>query len=130
MMEFSENKVVRTIQVPYMLTEFMVDCIICGSVEGGSNYWQGIWNIGEQWDRMPEEEFTSSWITHLILEGEEVTFYDIEDESEKWTLTLEKLISGIIQNMVERPWVDMEDLDGEDCDCIMQYALFNELVYG
>lgn len=131
MLEFSEKKVVGTITVPQEITESDIENIIVSAIEGGTNYWMGTDNSKPEFDDKPKDEPMSTWVTKLILEGQTVTFYDIEDEDEQWTLTLEKLLNGIKLNAINRKFdSDLENMDAITSDCIVQYALFNEVVYG
>lgn len=62
--------------------------------------------------------------------GEKIIIGDVESEDE-WELTLEKLLNGIKQNAAERPEdCSIEDGDAITADCILQYALFGEVVFG
>lgn len=131
MLEFSKEKVVGKAVVEMELTENDIESIMVNGLEGGINYWAGLDNTGENWDLKPKGEPLSTWATKLLLEGKEVKFYDLEDEDELWILTLEKLVKGFSLNYIHRPKDNsIEDGDATTCDCIIQYALFNELVYG
>ena len=60
------------------------------------------------------------------------------ESSDKWELTLEKFLRGVelyIKNgdrvtVEDFKLVDYGELDAEDADCIVQYALFGKLVFG
>lgn len=123
------KKVIGEIKIE--ITENDIESIIVGSFEGGSNYWLGLNNTGEDWGVKPKSEPSSIWAVKLLLEGKTVSLYDIEDESEEWELTLDKILAGIAMNQKKRPHdCNIEDGDAETMDCIIQYALFNQLVYG
>lgn len=131
MVKFDREKPVATVQIPKQLTANDVDSIICTAIEGGISYWAGVNNTGVQWEQRPKGICLSEWITILLLAGHEVEFYDVEDKSEKWTLSLAKLMLGYVQNCMERPHdCDIEQGDATTADCIIQYALFETLVYG
>lgn len=138
MLEFTD-KVVATVTIQKELTEEDIENIMVTAMEGGISYWAGLNNSTEDWNDQPEDEPNSTWATKLLIEGKSVEFYDIEEseldddesESEKWSLTLEKLIKGYEQNYKERPWDnDIDDGDATTADCIVQYALFGKLVFG
>jgi hypothetical protein len=130
MLEFSDKKVIGTVLVPIQITEEDIENIIVTSFEQGSNYWLGLEVDYPEYEDRPDDEPYSTWTTKLLLEGKEIHLYDIEDDNEKWTLTLDKLMEGIKLNAKNRPFdSDIENGDATTADCIMQYALFNELVY-
>ena len=129
MLEFTEKVVgIAGIQI----TESDIENILVSSLEGGSNYWMGLDNSRLEFKDKPKGEPLSTWTTKLIIDGKSVYFYDIEDPEEKsLELTLQKLLNGITQNAEERPnSANKDDWDACDADCIIQYALFGELVYG
>ena len=55
------------------------------------------------------------------------SLYDIEDEDETWELTLDKLLKGIGRELTNG--MTIEDI-ADDADAALQYALFDEIVYG
>lgn len=132
MLEFTD-KVVGTAIIEKPLTENDIENIIVNALEGGSNYWVGVDNTGELWEGKPKDEPVSTWATKLIIDGKSVKLFDIEEEADdsEWTITLDKLLKGYAQNCKERPHdCDLENSDAVTVDCILQYALFEELVYG
>lgn len=129
MLEFSD-KVVGTVKVELPITEKDIENIIVTCFEGGSNYWMGLNDI-PNWEEKPKNEPISTWATKMLLDGKTIEFYDIEDSTEIWQLTKDKLIRGILLNCKNRPHdCDLENGDATTCDCIMQFALFGEVVYG
>lgn len=130
MLKFGD-KTVGSIPVNIFITENDIETIIVNGFEGGIGYWAGLDNKGDEWKNKPADEPTSMWTTKLILEGKSVTLYDRENPEEKAELTLEKLIKGIKLNYDNRSWDrSIEDGDAETYDCIIQYALFDSIVYG
>jgi hypothetical protein len=134
MRQFSD-KAVGKIQVS--ITEKDIANIIIGSFEGGSDYWMGLDNTTTEWNDKPKDEPVSTWASKLILEGKAVSVYDIEedtttdDDGNPLTIDLKKLIKGIQMNHIERTHDnDLENADAITYDCIVQYAIFGEVVYG
>lgn len=128
--KFPEDKIVGYFVRKNNVTANDVETIIVNALEGGSDYWCGIerTNIIEM---KPKGIPYSTWIANALIEGEAVMFHDIEDEQEKFTLTLDKLIKGIELNAQNRSWdSDIHNGDASTADSILQYALFGELVYG
>lgn len=133
MLEFDKKKVVGTATIKKELTESDIENIIVTAFEGGSNYWMGLDNSSEDMQAKPNGEPYSTWSTKLILEGKSVKLFDIEesDDDSNWIITLDKLIKGFELNYVNRPHDnDLENGDATTADCILQYALFGEVVYG
>lgn len=131
MLEFTD-KVVGEVIVPIKITENDVENIIVSSMEGGSNYWMGVDNTGQEWEEKPKGEPVSTWATKLLIDGKMVRIADKEEGYDKtYPLTLEKLFNGIKLNKEQRPWdSDLSDLDGQQADCIVQYAVFGKVVFG
>lgn len=117
-----ESKAIR-FEVKAQITVSAIENIIVSALEGQSNYWVGVDNTTIEWRDKPKGMPVSQYATDLILNGKKVVLYDIEDESETWELTLDKLLAGIGKAMSENR--DYED----ECDLILQYALFGELVF-
>jgi hypothetical protein len=129
MLEFSD-KVIGTVTVQKQITESDIENIVVTAFEGGCNYWMGLIRTKE-WEDKPKNEPLGTWATKLLIEGKTIKLYDIEDDEEGWELTLEKVLKGIELNVVNRPFdCDLEDFDAYTADCIIQYALFGEIVYG
>ncbi len=128
MLKFTD-KVIGNVSMK--ITESDIEAIIVGSFEGGSNYWMGLDNSTPEWDEQPTQEPNSTWAAKLLLDGKTVTVYDMEDEDARHELTLEKLIGGIQSNYYERKHDNnLENADATTYDCIVQYAIFDEVVYG
>ncbi|MGG4105217.1 hypothetical protein AAXB25_14970 [Paenibacillus lautus] len=133
MLEFDKKKVVGIATIKKELTESDIENIIVTAFEGGSNYWMGLDVLNEDMKAKPKGEPWSTWSTKLILEGKSVKLFDIEesDDDSDWIITLDKLIKGFELNYVNRTHDnDLENGDATTADCILQYALFGEIVYG
>lgn len=106
------------------ITAEEIENIIVSSLEGASSYWCGLDNTTPEWDNEPEDLPASQYATQLLLEGKTVTLYDVEDEDERWELTLPKILKGI--GMALSQGYNITD----DVDEVLQLSLFGELVYG
>lgn len=127
MLKFTNN-IVAVAKVERRLTEQDIESIMVGGMEGGIGYWAGVDNT--EWKK-PITEPNSMWATKLLLDGEKVVFYDVEDYEEQWSLDLEKLIKGYELNFNKRAWdCSLEDGDAGTYDAIIQLALFGKIVYG
>lgn len=58
-----------------------------------------------------------------------LTVYDREDDKDH-ELTLEKLLNGWKKYAEDHNADDFDEYDGISADCIMQYAIFGDVIYG
>lgn len=130
--KFSNENKVGSYKIENEISAEEVETVIVNSLEGGSAYWLGVDNTTTVWEKKPKDVPIATWVTQMLLEGKTIYLYDIEEgEDEDWSLTLDDLIRGFKLNAKERPFdSDVFNGDVETADCIMQYALFGELVYG
>jgi len=106
------------------ITAEEIENIIVSSLEGASSYWCGLDNTTPEWANEPEDLPASQYATQLLLEGKTITLYDIEDEDERWELTLPMILKGI-GAAISRSYNITDDVDE-----ILQLSLFGEVVYG
>jgi len=105
-----------------------LESVLVGAFEGGSNFWID----GIEWNGYKR-----------FLEGEVIKI--TTDEMGTHDLDLKKLKKGIAQfrkawndpeytgiNYSKDKWYDLDSgvYDANDNDCMLQFALFGELVYG
>ena len=102
-----------------------------------SCFWARIDNTTEAWDKARAEiKCTDPTVEDLMVwilnNGYEIIIIDREDEYEVYYLDKYKLLAGIKMAIENGFWdgADVYDVDGEVGDAIIQYALFEELVYG
>ena len=68
-------------------------------------------------------------LVEMLESGKSIYFIDCEDGSRS-ELTISKLMFGIKLNAEQRPWdCDLDNGDAGTVDCIIQFALFNEVVF-
>lgn len=120
----NDQKFKIRIDIDVDLTQKDLDDLMCTALEGGICYWCGRAEVvGEMLEQ--------------ISRGGSLILHDAES-SDKWELTLEKFLRGVelyIKNgdrvtVEDFKLVDYGELDAEDADCIVQYALFGKLVFG
>lgn len=69
-------------------------------------------------------------LVEMLESGKSLYWVDCEDNTSN-ELTLEKLLNGIRLNAENRPHdCDLESGDAETMDCIIQYALFDDVIFG
>lgn len=113
-----------TFPVTTTISADKIENIVVTALECQSSFWAGLDNTTPEWDKAPEDLPVSQYAVQLLLEGKAIRLYDVEDESERWELDLQKLLKGI--GIALAAGDDVED----ECDNVIQYALFGELVYG
>ena len=115
-------------QIEVILTQQDIDDIMSTALEGGITSWcNQIEVVGEQLGRCASEQ---------ISKGGSLILYDLES-SDKWELTLEKFLNGVklyfedgCHVHVNDGSIDPGDIDANDADCVIQFALFGEVVFG
>ena len=116
------------------ITEEDIENIIIDGLEGGITYWAMLHNNTPEFEEYYKDKdlSTSEIVAKIILKGGSVKITDNEEDVEPmYDLTLERLLVGIQKNADERPWdCDLENYDADTCDCIIQYAIFDEVVFG
>lgn len=125
----SEKRFTVRPQIEVNLTQQDIDDIMCTALEGGICYWCGRAEV--------VGEMLGDYAHEQISRGGSLILHDAES-SDKWELTLEKFLCGVELYIKESDRVTVEDfklvdygeLDADDADCIVQYALFGKLVFG
>ena len=122
-----------------LISEEDINDIMTTALEGGITHWCG--RVKINYDKhnniigIPENKRVDvNYASDVIGYGGSLTLYDIEKEDGPWVLTREKFIEGIKLEMKRSDIWSITDLvenhDAETADCIVQYALFGEVVYG
>ena len=116
-------------------TEEDISDILCSCIEGGSNYWAQIQNVGDEWEEVEKELQKDHTIEDHIMalwhKGYELHIVDLE-EYDDHTVSFRDFLDAIQSVINDGIWDgnDICDVDGEVGDCIMQYATFGEIIYG
>jgi len=103
--------------------------------EGGINYWCG--RVKILLDTLPDlAEDEKIIASDVIAKGGSLKLFDAEDDEETWTLTpenfktgLEKYFADCYANNTEISF-DPANIDANDADSIIQFAIFGELTFG
>ena len=109
-----------------------IDDIMCSALEGGITYWCDEAEV--------VGDYLGEFASEQISKGGKLLLHDAEDMDEVYELTREKLLDGIKRAIAEQyyedyGWVDGNRLDccqidAEVADCIVQLALFHDIVFG
>ena len=137
-----------TINLDLDIHDHEIKDIVITALEGGIGYWGCLLNEGEDFDEFykgtyfdefseePKITTTSEFVAYLLLSGKSVFLYDTEldfNEAEKWELNLTKILNGIKLYLINNKQINLpltDNIDANMADSIIQYALFDELVYG
>jgi len=122
------------------ITDQDIEDIVVTAIEGGIGYWACLDNTTEEWNEFEKSNLTTSeYCSKLLLDGKKLRFIDDEDRNTSWLLDIDMLLNGI-KMYIESCSTDIVDsgcfeldlcnLDANSADCIFQYALFKEIVYG
>lgn len=117
-----------TVNVEVTLTPQDIDDIMVAALEGGINYWcRKAEVVGK---------YMGEYASDQISRGGALNLHDAE-ENKIYELTLEKFLKGVKlyleegnHVLVEDGRLDTGDIDGAAADCIVQFALFDEVIYG
>lgn len=125
--------------------------LVCDAFEGGIGYWAMLDNTTKEYkearrrllDIGAKNICYEDILVEMLLNGDSIILYDAEDEDEVYRLNLGKLANGFVMflqndadnegyfyNLREDYEMICEDLDSSDADCIVQYALFNDIIFG
>lgn len=105
--------------------------LVSTAFEGGITYWCGEAKVKE--GSMSEKDYDGlGFISDAVSKGGTLVLFDAENNNISWELDRDKLLKGI-QMYCEKHNVAPSDLmdmyDAGDADSIIQYALFDELVF-
>ena len=115
-------------EVRLEITAKDVDDIMVAALEGGINHWcSRVEVVGT---------YLGEYASEQISRCGSLRLYDRES-NDVYELTLEKFLDGIRRHIesqchicIDNGGIDTSDVDAEDADCIIQYALFQDIIYG
>lgn len=125
-------------KVTHEFTPTDINDLIVGALEGGINYWcrKAVIKLNaitkDYFGVAPEDQDKVKYASDAIGYNGTLVLFDIESP-DKWELTLENVLKGIKMHCEKRhvaPSDLMDDYDADDCDCIVQFAIFNEVQFG
>ena len=131
-------KVNYTISVTDLTPDDVVNILSCE--HGGFDYWADLLpgrkqymdakeELASEADADPDRICWEDVLAQIILHHDGLVVVDIE-EDRKHLLTRDKLLRGIAQYINNGGDADPDDWDAISADCIMQYAIFGEVIYG
>lgn len=116
------------IMIPITITEEFIADVICTAFEGGSNYWiQDVTNLSENPKSQYFSESVAKGDTILITDNEDGTDHPLN--AEIFCKGYEQYVKFCISKGRE-VYYDPCDIDSEVADMILQFALFNDIIFG
>ena len=131
------EKIILKVTMEHEFTIQDICDLMVTALEGGINYWcrkaeKKLNSDGTYFGVAEEDQNKVDYASDLIAYNGTLILYDAESD-DKWELTLDKFLEGIKRQCINRS-IALSDLldnhDACDADCIVQYAIFNELVFG
>lgn len=120
-----------------------IEDILTTAIEGGISYWAILCNDAPEWEKAEEqlkakgvELFYGNVATQVLLNGDAIKFEDAEGEEDDsdWTLDMEKFKKGCALYEKERGSLSANlangSFDAVEADCLIQYAVFGDVVFG
>lgn len=128
-----EERTVK-VELEIKVTQEDVDDIMSGALDGGITYWRSKAKV--------VGEYLGEYASEQISRGGKLTIYDCEGEA-VYTLDLKKLLKGIklwAEGQIDSSCLERTiggeffrinccNVDAAECDAIIQYALFGEILY-
>ncbi|MCL4538218.1 MAG: hypothetical protein M1378_01220 [Bacteroidetes bacterium] len=116
----------------YVITNQDIDDIVCTALEGGINYWCSKVEL----TRKPTEE-GAKYLSDMVSRGGaiklEVFEEDRDSTKEPKLLERDNMVQGIkkaAEHMKKSVQGFIEDHDAEMADVAVQFAVFNEIIFG
>jgi len=113
----------------FLISNEDIDDIMSAALDGGITYWCGKAEV--------VGDYLGEYASEQISRRGALKLFDLESD-DVWELTFEKFMTGLrlwIEN--ERPYMVIEgikldtgSIDALAADAIIQYALFNDIVFG
>lgn len=124
----NEKKYTVRPQIDVNLSQQDIDDIMAVALDGGICYWcRKAEVVGE---------YLGEYASDQISRGGALILHDAES-AQTWELTLEKFLKGVklyfeqgCHVQVEDNAIDTCDIDANDADCIVQFSVFGEVVFG
>ena len=115
--------------INFVVSDEDIDDIMSAALDGGITYWCGKAEV--------VGEYRGEYASEQISRGGSLKLYDIEDGTVS-ELTLDKFLTGIrlwIENerafeLTDTGRLDVCNIDAPAADAIIQYAVFNDVIFG
>jgi len=129
-----EKKFSVSIEQTHEFTSEDISDLVCSAFYGNDNFIAIAKKLNGKFVGISDEDAPNIQYYHDVLSyGGIIVVYDKMDKENKWELTNEKMLKGIARYCLENNENLSDLLDNHDAftaDSIIQYALFDEIVYG
>lgn len=127
------DTVILKVEFEVLVTQEDIDDIMVGALEGGINGWCD--------EAKVVGNYLGEYASEQISRGGQLLLHDFDGE-ETYTLDREKFIKGlkmylenphpydILEEIDNKLRIDCCNADATVCDMIIQYALFDDVIYG
>lgn len=109
------------------ISEYDLENLVVTAFEGGINYWCGEVEIIKN----PEKKECASKV--VCTPKGILRLHDAESD-EAWLLSLDDLLKGVVKTMQWGEYETVQDLmdehDAETADVLIQFSIFDEVVFG
>lgn len=124
---------IMKVELEVVVTQEDIDDIMAGALEGGINYWCSKAEV--------VGDYLGEYASEQISRGGQLLLHDME-EDKTYTLDKNKFLSGLMMYLEKpHPYDILEEIDNKlridtcnadatVCDMIIQYALFDDVIYG
>lgn len=130
-----ERKGIEKMKVEFevVVTNEDIDDIMCSALEGGINYWCCKAEV--------IGEYLGEYGSEQISRGGMLKLHDLEEDA-VYELTKEKFLKGLEKYLKKPTYLDILEFKGQEvrldtgyadaevADVTIQYALFNDVIYG
>lgn len=109
----------------------VLDSLLVTAFEGGCMWF--ICGDIPNYDSIKDDENLTDFLTRMFMEvdGYELPIYDIDNEDDLLgKLTYQSIEEAFEQNPLRMGNFESGNYDADDADCIMQFAVMGEMVYG
>lgn len=104
------------IKIIRQVTDEQINDVMTTALEGGINYWCD--------KATTSSDLEDTYLSEILTKGSTISLHDAEED--KWyALTLHNLIKAM-----EKIGFNFDDYDSMDVDCVVQEAIFGEVIYG
>lgn len=131
-------------QVTHSLSDALVKDILTTAIEGGIGYWACLDNDTPEWKdarkRFVEKNngqkpYYCDVAFELMVKGDPVVFLDEQDDDKELKMYYDDFVRGCKlfeqhSNVVLSDYIENGAFDAIDADCIIQYAVFGDIIYG
>lgn len=127
------DTVILKVELEVVISQEDIDDIMVGALEGGINSWCDETTV--------VGNYLGEYASEQISRGGQLLLHDFDGE-ETYTLNREKFIKGlkmylekphpydILEEIDNKLRIDCCNADATVCDMIIQYALFDDVIYG